>query len=191
MDTLDKNLDFSTFEIVRISIYGYRFHVIDNRYLTWFFPLAYLPAPSVNEPASHGFITFRIKPKAGLSVNDVITNRASIIFDYNPAVVTNTVTTSIIDERVTIVHNNEIKSIKLYPTPTADRLTLEMNISRSGQYDLQITDITGNTVYNETLTLGSGSFSKQLSLENLPKTMYLITIHSNNNEVYSGKVMKQ
>jgi uncharacterized repeat protein (TIGR01451 family) len=43
-----------------------------------------------NEPESHGFVVYRIRPVAGLVAGDVIENTAAIYFDENPAVITNT-----------------------------------------------------------------------------------------------------
>ncbi len=38
---------------------------------------------NVNEPMSHGFIRYRITPKANLLVGDSITSQAFIFFDFN------------------------------------------------------------------------------------------------------------
>lgn len=54
-----------------------------------------LPDSNVNEPKSHGFVLFRIKPKTTVAVNTVIPNKAAIYFDYNAPVITNTATTLI------------------------------------------------------------------------------------------------
>ena len=43
-----------------------------------------------NEPLSHGYIVYRVKPIAGLNVGDSIANSATIYFDFNPGVRTNT-----------------------------------------------------------------------------------------------------
>ena len=45
-----------------------------------------LPAASVNEPLSHGFITYRIHPKAGLADGTMIENKADIFVHNNCAI---------------------------------------------------------------------------------------------------------
>ncbi len=50
---------------------------------------------NVNEPASHGYVRFKVKPVTGLVVGDAITNKASIYFDYNSPVVTNSAVTQV------------------------------------------------------------------------------------------------
>jgi hypothetical protein len=49
-----------------------------------------LPDSHINEPASHGWLMYRIKLKDNLALGTQITNTASIYFDYNAPVVTNT-----------------------------------------------------------------------------------------------------
>ena len=87
-DTLSDQLDVSTIEMVGAS-HAYQFNVKDNKYATWTFNNILLPDHNTNEPASHGYITYRIKPKSTLQLNDKIYNSASIYFDFNLPVQTN------------------------------------------------------------------------------------------------------
>ena len=65
--------------------------------LNFFFENINLPAAEDDEPGSHGFITFRIKPISGLTPGTEIQHHASIYFDLNPPIVTNEVTNTILD----------------------------------------------------------------------------------------------
>ncbi|MEO8770402.1 MAG: SdrD B-like domain-containing protein [Ferruginibacter sp.] len=56
-----------------------------------------LPDSNVNQLASHGFITFRIKPKLNTTVGNVIPNKAAIYFDYNTPIITAEAQTLIYD----------------------------------------------------------------------------------------------
>ncbi len=93
-DTLDDKLDWSTFEITAAS-HDYQASINGDRYITCNFNSIYLPDSLHNEPASHGYLTYRIKPKNTVQVGDVIHNNASIWFDQNLPVVTNTESTLI------------------------------------------------------------------------------------------------
>ncbi len=53
---------------------------------------------NTNEAASHGFIRFKVKPVNTLVAGNVVSNKASIYFDYNKPVVTNTAVTQIISQ---------------------------------------------------------------------------------------------
>lgn len=87
-DTLSDQLDVSTLEIIGAS-HPYQFNVKDNKYCTWTFNDILLPDFNTNEPASHGYVTYRIKPKSTLQLGDKIYNSASIYFDFNLPVQTN------------------------------------------------------------------------------------------------------
>jgi uncharacterized repeat protein (TIGR01451 family) len=87
-DTLSDQLDLATLEIIGSS-HSYQFTVKDNKYCTWTFNDIGLPDHTTNEPASHGYITYRIKPKSTLQLNDKINNSASVYFDFNLPVQTN------------------------------------------------------------------------------------------------------
>lgn len=57
----------------------------------------FLPDSNVNEPASQGFIKYRIALDTGLSAGTSISNTAKIYFDQNPAVITNTKVNTLYD----------------------------------------------------------------------------------------------
>jgi uncharacterized repeat protein (TIGR01451 family) len=86
-DTLTNRLDWNSFEMVGFS---HSYHLkMENGRLTWTFKNILLPDSNRNEPLSHGYISYRIKPKAGLVIGDTIRNSASIYFDFNSPVKTN------------------------------------------------------------------------------------------------------
>jgi uncharacterized repeat protein (TIGR01451 family) len=91
-DTLDNKLDWATFEMVSAS-HPYHLQINESNKLVWTFNDIELPYSAINEPGSHGYIAFRIKPKAGLGIGANITNGASIYFDFNLPVETNIVST--------------------------------------------------------------------------------------------------
>lgn len=51
--------------------------------------IGFLP-PNVNAPEGEGFFSYSVKPKESLVSGDIIENRATIIFDVNPPIATNT-----------------------------------------------------------------------------------------------------
>lgn len=92
IDTLSNKLDWNSIEIIGAS-HPWTLQIADNNKLTWTFDNIGLPHAAINEPASHGYIAYRIKPKTNLVIGDVINNQASIYFDFNPPIVTNLVST--------------------------------------------------------------------------------------------------
>jgi hypothetical protein len=85
--------------------YKYSLQITGNKIVEWHFDNILLPDSNVNEPASHGSIVYRIKPKPSLQIGNIVRNKASIYFDYNTAVITN-------EEKTVVVPNMpEIPSV--------------------------------------------------------------------------------
>ncbi len=91
-DTLSAKIDVASFELVS-STHSVQPLITGDKVLTFYFDNILLADSVHNEPLSHGMVKFRMKPITTVQVNDVITNRAAIYFDYNAPVLTNTVQT--------------------------------------------------------------------------------------------------
>jgi uncharacterized repeat protein (TIGR01451 family) len=95
-DVLSNKLDISTFTLLSYS--HEPFVQLNNLGLLKFnFPLIHLPDSNTNEPASHGFVQYKIKAKDSLVVGSTIDNTANIFFDFNTPVITNTVSNIVIN----------------------------------------------------------------------------------------------
>ena len=88
-DTLSDKLDWNTLQIVGAS-HSSSLQIIDGNKCVWTFNNINLPPVGTNEPLSHGYIAYSIKPKASVLEADIIKNSAAIYFDYNLPVITNT-----------------------------------------------------------------------------------------------------
>jgi uncharacterized repeat protein (TIGR01451 family) len=88
-DTLSDKLDWNSFEMVGAS-HNYQLSITGGNKCTWYFNGIGLPDSNSNEPASHGYIVYRVKLKKTLAAGNVINNTAGIYFDYNAPVQTNT-----------------------------------------------------------------------------------------------------
>jgi hypothetical protein len=87
-DTLEAKLDWSSFEMIAAS-HPYTVAINEGNKITWTFNNILLADSNHNEPASHGYIAFRIRPKADVAPGNVINNTASVYFDFNAPVKTN------------------------------------------------------------------------------------------------------
>lgn len=106
-----------------------------------------LPDATTSEPASHGFVRYRIKPKSVLWAGDIIGNSAAIYFDFNNPVITNTATTEIVAPTGD-ADAVGIKSVLLYPNPVKDEFTIIMNHDTRGEILIELTDISGRRITN-------------------------------------------
>ncbi|HMQ46563.1 MAG TPA: hypothetical protein PKA00_03170 [Saprospiraceae bacterium] len=89
-DVLPAELDVNSFKPGHAShLYTWEIRGLDTLEVL-FFPIA-LPDSNTNEPASHGFFTFELAQQPDLPDGTTIENSASIFFDFNPPILTNTV----------------------------------------------------------------------------------------------------
>jgi hypothetical protein len=94
VDTLDERLEVMTFES-KESSHTYKVEISNNKVVKWTFLNINLPDSTTNLAGSKGWVHFRIKTKNGLQNNEILTNKASIFFDFNNPIVTNIASTSI------------------------------------------------------------------------------------------------
>jgi hypothetical protein len=88
-------LDLMSLEIISSS-HIFNLNYIPEGNLEFKFENILLPDSNINEPESHGFVRYRIKPKLSLAVHDSVTSYAAIYFDHNLPVITNTAITRIV-----------------------------------------------------------------------------------------------
>lgn len=143
LNQLPARLQKSTVEFVRSS---HPCEFVFNSKLPRFefnFPNIQLPDSNVNEPASHGFVKYRVKPKSNLTDGDVIGNFASIYFDYNLPVNTNNVYTRILT--YTGIEDLSLSSniLLVSPNPVLNELFIP---SGSEDISYQIYDIQGRVI---------------------------------------------
>ncbi len=141
-DTLDNDLDVSTFELLA---YSHRpFVQIKENAVQFNFPNIMLPDSNVNEALSHGYVQYKIKIKDGKPVGTVINNTAFIYFDFNAPVVTNTTSNTLAVVSSVEEMKNEKLEMRIYPNPTSNSVTISVDGLTGGT--LSITDITGRNV---------------------------------------------
>lgn len=87
-DTLSNKVDWNSFEMISTS-HSYQLNIKDGNTCSWSFKNIRLVDSNRNEPASHGYISYRIKPSRTLAAGDTINNIAGIYFDFNLPVATN------------------------------------------------------------------------------------------------------
>ncbi|MEM8891813.1 MAG: SBBP repeat-containing protein, partial [Bacteroidota bacterium] len=97
LDTLDVNLDMSSFRVVGQSHEPMITEALPDRVMKFRFDNIYLPDSTSDEPNSHGYVIFEILPLPNLPDGTQITNSTSIYFDFNKPVKTNTVLNTVTD----------------------------------------------------------------------------------------------
>lgn len=189
-DTLDANLDLGTFAILNSS------HpmITELNNITGIARFSFinilLPDSNVDEPASHGFINYRIKAQQGLPANTVIDNTAYIIFDSNAAVVTNTTIN-------TMVHTipvgwNELPSqertILAFPNPFDEMATISFYNESLDNHILTVYDTKGQLVLEKSTSASSFEIKKD---ELKPGIYFFRLTNKENKPGYYGKLISR
>ena len=142
-DLIDADLNLETFHMLGAS-HPYTMQFA-GREAIWKFSAIMLPDSNTNEAASHGYVTFAIKPNIGLAQGTQLTNTANIYFDYNAAVPTNT-TLNTIDYALSVSDlENGKATITLMPNPFKDFTTIKIE-GENAAYELRVFDMAGRLI---------------------------------------------
>jgi len=180
-DIFDSQLDENSFEMINAS------HSLnakrDGNQLTWHFYNINLPPTSSNPNESHGYVTFRIKPKAGYAIGDIIPNTASIYFDYNPPIITDTFNTEFV--QALGAESFETTTVSIFPNPASNKITIRNN-GIEGISKVNIYDISGKRIY-----AFEGNILNDFNIDvaRFTKGLYLVEIFSENNTKITKKLI--
>jgi uncharacterized repeat protein (TIGR01451 family) len=174
-ETLDSNLDWNTFEPEGTSHPGNIELKLGNELLASF-PNINLEDSTTNEPASHGWIAYKIKPKAGFAIGDIAFAKSDIYFDFNAPIITNTVSTQI---QLLSATDFESNTIQLYPNPVTESfsITTDQEIE-----NITIFDLNGRKV-SETKNTNS------VNIAELTSGLYLVEVRISNG-IFRKKLLK-
>lgn len=173
-------IDSTKFDVSNLTPIGgshlYTTKVTGNK-VEFIFENINLPFDNAN---NDGFVVFKIKSLPTLQVNDVITNQASIYFDYNFPINTNTASSTY---RILANESFENSNVfKIYPVPSSDVL----NISSNNQFEIKAIEIynqLGQIVQKE---LGN---KNQINVSQLQSGTYFLKIKTENS-VYTQQFIK-
>lgn len=173
-DTISNSLDLTTFTMLSAS-HPYEINILGERGIEWIFKNILLPDSSTNEPMSHGFVKYSIKPNSSIPLNTSIFNSAAIYFDFNDPVFTNTLETRYVKTYSSLSELSEVQ-FSVVPNPAMDYLHL--NNIKSLPADVSITDLTGKRVKSYHI---STSKEATLNISDLQKGVYLLIVATQSN----------
>ena len=176
--TLDAKLDWTSMQLESLSHAG-QVNIRNGSEVSFVFDNINLPDSTTDEPNSHGFIAFKIKPKDNVALGDIIHAAASIYFDFNPAIVTNTAATEFVN--VLPVEGFEAAKVTVYPNPTNGILNI---VTTAEIESVEIYNYLGQLVLSvkETSRVNLSSFSKGI---------YVMTLKDSTGTTYTQKIIKK
>jgi hypothetical protein len=176
-DTLDASLDVPSFRLEGSS-HSMNYSISGDGVVTFTFNNIQLPDSFVNEPGSHGILSYFINRKMDIPLGTEIQNTAYIYFDFNLPIVTNTTRNTLFDPTLGIKQVSNF-NFSLQPNPTTDRSLVLLNLKDAGDVQISMLDVSGRLLTQRHLgKLAAGDH--QWQLDSLSAGVYLIRIQAGN-----------
>ena len=162
-DTLDQNLDVGTFNIIQSSHRSeLSTDIQDGRNVTFNFENILLPDSTIDFVGSQGYVTYSIQANDPVPEFTPVENTASIYFDFNPPIVTNTTINTmvscypIVEQTITAT----IGEGEVYELPDGSV------VDEAGVYNVVIEDEEGCPIEIYVVTIDFVSNTSKLPLQN-------------------------
>ena len=179
-DTLSSDLQWHTMEYVSGSHTNTWY--LNERLLVFVFDPIFLPDSVSDEPNSHGFVKFRIKPASSLMDGDQIENIANIYFDFNDPVITEPCVFEVdVNTGIATIGTDDFS---IYPNPASQEVNILLD-APNAMLTLQALD--GRLLHEERIT----NDRTLLDISGLVQGMYLICITKQNGERVAHRFVKE
>ena len=178
----DGRFDLNTLEVLGAS-HDYAWSLEDNNLIVKFSNINLLPN-ALDEEGSKGWFAYKINRYSNLPVGSTIENNASIYFDFNEPVATNTVLSTIISPL-----SNEVAgkvNFMLIPNPTTS--SAKISFTTTSEVSVKVFNINGQLV--ATPLVKAGASTVELGIESLPASTYFVQVQSAEG-VTTQKLIKQ
>jgi uncharacterized repeat protein (TIGR01451 family) len=182
-DTLDADLDLSTFQVMNYSHFNTA--SLSGVALSFNFPNIQLADSTSDPEGSKGFVQYRIKPKANLPAGTFINNTASIYFDFNAPVITNTVTNEFV-EPLSVKDAKGAPLFRISPNPGNGIYLIRFDGITSDQVNIEIYNTLGELIIQKREVLSS----VEVDLSAFPNGVYHVKVQGSE-AVIAKKIIKQ
>ena len=185
VDTLDSNLNAASlrpvFESgkcqVNLTPMG------TKNVVTFTFNNINLPAQATDDLRSNGMFTYTVHINPDLAVGSQIRNHASIYFDYNAPVVTNSTLNTIGTANPANVGVKPVagaySSFTVYPNPANSSFNAIINSNASGNATITVTDVTGKTLITKTIAIQRGAQTIPVDVSQVAPGIYFVSCTEN------------
>lgn len=177
---LDSKLDWNTLQL-ESSSHENTVEIKNGNQIKFIFDGIYLPAQIQNDALSNGFIAYKIKPKNNVIISNVINNQANIYFDFNPAIVTNIASTTIIDSVLSEIQFSK-SDVTIFPIPTTN--VLEIN-SKIVLLKVELINELGQVIYK------NSTDTSVIDMTNYRKGFYILKVTTEDNQTIIKKIIKE
>ncbi len=86
---------------------------------------------------------------------------------------------------------NNVNSVKAFPNPFADNLTINLNSASNTTVTYSITDMYGSVIAKEKVSVDKGENKITLNTSNFVSGMYFVNVQDNNSKkMHTTKIVK-
>jgi uncharacterized repeat protein (TIGR01451 family) len=184
-DTLDQNLQINSFQITGSS-HPMNFVMDGNGVANFIFYNIMLPDSGSDLLGSNGFVSFSIKTKVDLNPFTVINNRAGIIFDFNPPIITNTTADTIqmpLGESAVML---ESYYLTVSPNPAGEQVVFNFSDNEKEFGQLSIYSIEGKVM----LSKNNIRSNESIQVGALPAGVYFCRVQTSKG-IATRRIVKQ
>lgn len=183
LDTLDPNLDLNTLRVIGNS-HDVITEILPGNVMNFRFDNIHLPDSGTNEIGSHGYVIYEVYPNTSIPNNTLIENTSYIYFDFNPAIITNTVFNTVVDVIpncfLNVSENSNNFNFTIYPNPANDNITVFSN-SNVNIGKIEILNLSGQIIQS----ISANSKSTTIDISSLSNGLYFIRVSAENgNSIY-------
>ena len=181
LDSLSEHLDATSAKIYATS-HDVSYSLLAGNIMRFNYDNINLLDSNTSEPASHGYVTYKVKQKDNIAQLAQIKNTAGIYFDFNPPIVTNT-TLNTVDQFLSVpTIRNYSAEVNLFPNPANHNclILFKDNLMKT----ISISNVLGEEVFRT-----SGTESYTLNTEKFAEGIYTIQIYDNQKITNSGKLI--
>lgn len=191
LDTLDSDLNIESLHIIASS-HAQSTSLLPGNVLKFYFSNIMLPDSTHDEPNSHGYVKYSIALKPNLPSGREITNSASIYFDYNAPVITNTTLNTIGFPPVdpSGIKENIDTNLEVFPNPANNMLNITFDATKNGNAVIKLLNINGQLMSKSEVNITSAKYSKSIDMNGFAKGVYVVQVITGS-QVMQRKVVKQ
>ncbi|MGS2725367.1 DUF7619 domain-containing protein [Psychroserpens sp. BH13MA-6] len=173
---VENDIDLQKFDLSSLKIltsnHQFESRVTGNK-VEFIFENINLPFDDAN---NDGFILYKIRTLPTLELEDTFVNSANIYFDYNFPIETNSYSTTVVTDNLSVNDFEFSDSVSIYPNPVEDILTYH---SASKMENIQICNSLGKLVKN----IKPNQSANSLNISQLSSGVYVIHFQSEHNKV--------
>ena len=191
-DTLSQSINPVSFHLIERSHPQLVTTLEEDSIVVFSFPLINLPDSISDEEGSKGYIIFSVDIFPNITDYRVLENTAHIYFDFNPVVVTNTVTQIIVSDipncSGTITSSNDVLSgLKIFPSPAKEIINISVDNMNINNGIVEIFNQAGQKVVCKNINSSHENIF-QIETNHLANGVYTIKFKSEK-KVFTSKVL--